>query len=231
MSERNRSCLSTSACATPRLSSSTPSNKWPIDGVSAHWDLFFRRIEPKRAGSVIRKMLLMRARKSAAARPRVDYCAGWHDHPLFIQSWVELIEAALRKDRATSNNRRRSFSPRTACRCDGGAIAVCGAAEELARDRSPTKLGHQRWSLAYQSRSGKPSDPWLEPDIGRPFANCAPGRNRSRRRAHRLCLRPCRSALRPRHRSEENRRRPGIKLSAPAAQRSSDFHPNDGGRD
>ena len=28
------------------------------------------------------------------------------------------------------------------------------------------KLGHPRWSLAYQSRSGKPTDPWLEPDIG-----------------------------------------------------------------
>jgi len=28
------------------------------------------------------------------------------------------------------------------------------------------RLGHRRWSVAYQSRSGKPSDPWLEPDIG-----------------------------------------------------------------
>jgi ferrochelatase len=28
------------------------------------------------------------------------------------------------------------------------------------------KLGHERWSIAYQSRSGKPTDPWLEPDIG-----------------------------------------------------------------
>ena len=27
------------------------------------------------------------------------------------------------------------------------------------------QLGHRRWSLAYQSRSGKPSDPWLEPNI------------------------------------------------------------------
>jgi ferrochelatase len=26
-------------------------------------------------------------------------------------------------------------------------------------------LRHERCSLAYQSRSGKPSDPWLEPDI------------------------------------------------------------------
>ncbi len=28
------------------------------------------------------------------------------------------------------------------------------------------KLGRDHWSLAYQSRSGKPADPWLEPDIG-----------------------------------------------------------------
>jgi ferrochelatase len=28
------------------------------------------------------------------------------------------------------------------------------------------RLGHARWSLAYQSRSGNPRDPWLEPDVG-----------------------------------------------------------------
>ena len=27
------------------------------------------------------------------------------------------------------------------------------------------RLGHQRWLLAYQSRSGSPRVPWLEPDI------------------------------------------------------------------
>ena len=27
------------------------------------------------------------------------------------------------------------------------------------------RLGCSRWSIAYQSRSGKPTDPWLEPDI------------------------------------------------------------------
>ena len=29
------------------------------------------------------------------AAPAVDYCDGWHDHPLFIQTWTELIQAAL----------------------------------------------------------------------------------------------------------------------------------------
>jgi ferrochelatase len=29
-----------------------------------------------------------------------------------------------------------------------------------------TRLQHRHWSIAYQSRSGSPRDPWLEPDIG-----------------------------------------------------------------
>jgi ferrochelatase len=28
------------------------------------------------------------------------------------------------------------------------------------------RLGHTRWSIAYQSRSGSPRQPWLEPDVG-----------------------------------------------------------------
>ena len=28
------------------------------------------------------------------------------------------------------------------------------------------RIGHKRWTMAYQSRSGPPQVPWLEPDIG-----------------------------------------------------------------
>ena len=35
------------------------------------------------------------------------------------------------------------------------------AARDVAR-----RLEHARWSFAYQSRSGSPREPWLEPDIG-----------------------------------------------------------------
>jgi ferrochelatase len=28
------------------------------------------------------------------------------------------------------------------------------------------KIAHSNWSIAYQSRSGKPTDPWLKPDVG-----------------------------------------------------------------
>ena len=35
------------------------------------------------------------------------------------------------------------------------------------------RLKHRRWSLAYQSRSGNPSDPWLEPDIAQAIRDLA----------------------------------------------------------
>jgi ferrochelatase len=35
------------------------------------------------------------------------------------------------------------------------------------------KLNHPRWSLAYQSRSGRPTDPWLEPEISQTIRDLA----------------------------------------------------------
>ena len=56
-----------------------------------------------------------------------------------------------------------------------------------------------RWQLVYQSRSGRPTDPWLEPDILDHLATLhAAGRARRRRPPGRLPLRPHGSALRPR---------------------------------
>ena len=35
------------------------------------------------------------------------------------------------------------------------------------------RLDHPRWSLAYQSRSGRPEDAWLEPDVNAVLASLA----------------------------------------------------------
>ena len=37
--------------------------------------------------------------------------------------------------------------------------------QESAR-RVAERLGRSDWAVAYQSRSGRPQDPWLEPDVG-----------------------------------------------------------------
>jgi protoporphyrin/coproporphyrin ferrochelatase len=98
--------------------------------------------------------------------PQVTYCSGWHDHPLFIQTWAELIQASLADipvDRRSSTD--LVFTAHS-------LPVVMAARSPYVEQLESTallvvaKLGHERWSIAYQSRSGKPTDPWLEPDIG-----------------------------------------------------------------
>jgi ferrochelatase len=101
-----------------------------------------------------------------AAAPFVDYCDGWHDHPLFVQNWAELIEVA----NAKIHPQRRALTPLiftahslpTAMAVRSPYVEQLETSARLIAER----LGRRDWQLAYQSRSGKPSEPWLEPDIG-----------------------------------------------------------------
>jgi len=96
--------------------------------------------------------------------PAIDYCDGWHDHPLFIDCWAELIGAAMTG---------------VAQRGEPALIFTAHSLPTSMAARSPyveqlqttarlvvARLGIANWNLAYQSRSGRPSDPWLEPDVG-----------------------------------------------------------------
>lgn len=98
--------------------------------------------------------------------PAVDYCAGWHDHPLFIQTWAELIDAAY--DGIGADRRKSTPLLFTAHSLPVPMAARSPYVEQIETSARLTaeRLDHPRWSLAYQSRSGKPSDPWLEPEIG-----------------------------------------------------------------
>ncbi len=104
--------------------------------------------------------------KIGAGAPHIEYCAGWHNHPLFIQAWEELIEEELDK-----------LAP--AERASAALIFTAHSVPAAMAEKSPyctelkescelvaARLDHTRWSLAYQSRSGNPREPWLEPDIG-----------------------------------------------------------------
>lgn len=97
--------------------------------------------------------------------PEIDYCPGWHAHPLFIQTLAEQTQSCLDKIQAQS-------------RCTTPLIFTAHSLPVAMASRSPyvgqvketsrlvaARLGHGRWSVAYQSRSGRPSDAWLEPDI------------------------------------------------------------------
>jgi ferrochelatase len=90
----------------------------------------------------------------------------WADHPLFIKAMAERIEEALS---AAPVGRRADvrllFTAHSVpvAMADGSPYAsqLEGAARVIAG-----RLGHERWAVAYQSRSGSPRERWLEPDIG-----------------------------------------------------------------
>lgn len=100
-----------------------------------------------------------------AEAPDVDYCPGWHAHPLFIQALAEQIEPVLEKiplpKRPTTPLVFTAHSVPTAMAARSPYVDQIQETARLVADR----LGHRRWSVAYQSRSGRPSEPWLEPDI------------------------------------------------------------------
>jgi protoporphyrin/coproporphyrin ferrochelatase len=98
--------------------------------------------------------------------PAIDYCGGWHDHPLFIECWVELIQTSSAKipheGRETTPLIFSAHSVPVAMAARSPYVEQLETSARLITER----LAHPRWSIAYQSRSGKPTDPWLEPDIG-----------------------------------------------------------------
>jgi len=95
--------------------------------------------------------------------PAIDYCDGWHDHPLFIQTWVELIDAAYSKlpGNAPVPLIFTAHSLPAVMAARSPYVAEVEASARLIAE----KWNPPRWRLAYQSRSGSPREPWLEPDI------------------------------------------------------------------
>lgn len=111
-------------------------------------------------------------RESGRADVGVTYVADWHLSPGFVDANAENVIAAL--DTLPAGVRRESelvFSahsiPMTMAeqypyqrQLEESCAAVAAAiARRLSIADAP------RWRLVYQSRSGRPEDPWLEPDI------------------------------------------------------------------
>jgi ferrochelatase len=103
-----------------------------------------------------------------ASAPAVDKIRVFFNHPGFIAANADRLRAAWEKipvDRQL--NAHVAF---TAHSIPLGMAETSGYAEQLNEtcrlvcERLGIPLS--RWALVYQSRSGRPSDPWLEPDIG-----------------------------------------------------------------
>ena len=98
--------------------------------------------------------------------PQVSFTAGWHNHPLFIQAVADLTKQAFLSLPAD----RRGAVP-LVYTAHSVPTSMPSSREYVRQVEEGARLvaaciGHKNWSVAYQSRSGPPQVPWLEPDIG-----------------------------------------------------------------
>jgi len=107
------------------------------------------------------------AREQIGTRaPTIDYAPGWHDHSLFIEAVADLARQAF--DQISAERREQAplvFTAHSVPVAMPGTPTYVQQIEAGAR-LVAARIGHPRWSVAYQSRSGDPRTPWLEPDIG-----------------------------------------------------------------
>jgi ferrochelatase len=97
--------------------------------------------------------------------PAVDKLRPFHDHPGFVEANADRLRAALE---SLPPDRRRTA--RIAFTAHSIPVAMAAASDYVAQLRETCALVAARvapapWALVYQSRSGSPRDPWLEPDV------------------------------------------------------------------
>lgn len=87
------------------------------------------------------------------------------NHPKFIEAQADLIQSAY--DRLPSEQRSQARLLYTAHSIPNSMSDNCSYVAQLteAGRLIAERLGISNWELVYQSRSGPPQQPWLEPDI------------------------------------------------------------------
>jgi ferrochelatase len=104
-------------------------------------------------------------RVSGGADVQVTYVGDWHEHPDFIGVWAAHIERALAALPEPLRPRARIvFTAHSIPQPMADAYPYREQLVATAR-LVAARLGRSDWTLVYQSRSGRPEDPWLEPDV------------------------------------------------------------------
>jgi ferrochelatase len=97
--------------------------------------------------------------------PEIDFASGWYDHPLFIEAVAEQARATLS---ALDADRRSAAQLIFTAHSIPTAMAAESPYERQLNEGArlvAARLGYADYTLAYQSRSGNPREPWLGPDI------------------------------------------------------------------
>ncbi|MGB6387665.1 MAG: ferrochelatase [Terriglobales bacterium] len=97
--------------------------------------------------------------------PVVDKIRAYHNHPGFIDATADRVRQA--QEKISPDRREAAHLIYTAHSIPLAMAQNCDYEKQLLETGRlvAEQLGHKEWRLVYQSRSGPPSQPWLEPDI------------------------------------------------------------------
>lgn len=103
----------------------------------------------------------------AGDAPQVDKMRVYYNHPLFVSANRDRVAAAL--EQIPAERRSQAHIAYTAHSIPTSMANQCDYVKQLTETcrlvSGALGISTDRWQLAYQSRSGRPEDPWLDPDI------------------------------------------------------------------
>lgn len=104
------------------------------------------------------------------AAPEIHKLRVFYDHPLFIETLVDNVVASWRSLAAPVEKRRVIFTAHSiplSMANTSDYVAQLEVAADLVAAGLADRIGLAKvpWDLVFQSRSGPPQMPWLEPDI------------------------------------------------------------------
>jgi ferrochelatase len=103
---------------------------------------------------------IARARAAVENAPVIDKIRPFPDHPLFLEAMTDRVRAAV----AELPGGQLIFTAHS-IPCSMAANSPYVGQLEAACAAVAKSVGRDEWRLVYQSRSGAPGQPWLEPDI------------------------------------------------------------------
>lgn len=111
-----------------------------------------------------RENLAAAADQVGAAAPTIDKLRMCFNHPGYIETMADRVRDALTEAAAEPDDVLAIF---TAHSIPSAMASGCRYAEQFheASRLTAETVGLTDWRIAYQSRSGPPTQPWLEPDV------------------------------------------------------------------